>query len=128
MAFSDRELIARLVQCEAGGEGENRNESSCNSNYEQGKQQYTENMRVFLKEEVYETQFFKQANLTVQYNSQNIYNMVPTDEHYNIADWAIAGNKINEIGECLWYMNPYNPSCPNTFPYNGSRHISYKDK
>lgn len=34
MAFSDRELIARLVQCEAGGAGENRNESSCNSNYE----------------------------------------------------------------------------------------------
>ena len=34
MAFSDRELIARLVQCEAGGEGENRNESSCNSIYE----------------------------------------------------------------------------------------------
>lgn len=23
MAYSDRELIARLVQCEAGGEGEN---------------------------------------------------------------------------------------------------------
>ena len=23
MAFSDRELLARLVQCEAGGEGEN---------------------------------------------------------------------------------------------------------
>lgn len=23
MAFSDRELIARLIQCEAGGEGEN---------------------------------------------------------------------------------------------------------
>lgn len=33
MAFSDRELIARLVQCEAGGEGENWNEGSCNSNY-----------------------------------------------------------------------------------------------
>lgn len=25
--------------------------------------------------------------------------MVPTDVHYNIADWAIAGNKINEVGE-----------------------------
>ena len=25
MAFSDRELIARLVQCEAGGEGETGN-------------------------------------------------------------------------------------------------------
>ncbi len=23
MAFSDRELLARIVQCEAGGEGEN---------------------------------------------------------------------------------------------------------
>ena len=23
MAFSDRELLARLIQCEAGGEGEN---------------------------------------------------------------------------------------------------------
>ncbi len=32
MAYSDRELIARLIQCEAGGEGENRNESSCQCN------------------------------------------------------------------------------------------------
>ena len=29
MAYSDRELIARLVQCEAGGEGDNRYESCC---------------------------------------------------------------------------------------------------
>ena len=34
MAYSDRELIARIVQCEAGGEGDNRNESSCNSGIE----------------------------------------------------------------------------------------------
>ena len=31
MAYSDRELIARLIQCEAGGEGDNRNEGSCDS-------------------------------------------------------------------------------------------------
>ena len=31
MTYSDRELIARIVQCEAGGERDNRNESSCNS-------------------------------------------------------------------------------------------------
>ena len=36
MAYSDRELIARLIQCEAGGEGDNRNEGSCDGNYEQG--------------------------------------------------------------------------------------------
>ena len=28
------------------------------------------------------------------YNSQNIYNMNPTDIEYNIADWALAGNKL----------------------------------
>ena len=54
------------------------------------------------------------------YNPQNIYNMNPTEIHYNIADWALAGNKLNEIGECLWYMNPFRPTCTNTFPYNGS--------
>ena len=34
MPYSDRELLARIVQCEAGGEGDNRNESSCISCYE----------------------------------------------------------------------------------------------
>ena len=59
-------------------------------------------------------------NLRNQYNPQNIYNMIPTDEHYEIADWAIAGNKLNEAGDCLWFMNPFRPDCPGTFPYNGS--------
>ena len=34
MPYSDRELLARIIQCEAGGEGDNRNEGSCNSNNE----------------------------------------------------------------------------------------------
>lgn len=34
MAYSDRELIARIVQCEAGGEGDNRYESRCKCYYE----------------------------------------------------------------------------------------------
>ena len=55
-----------------------------------------------------------------EYNPQNIYNMIPTDVHYYIADWALAGNRLNEIGECLWCLNPYAPSCGTTFPYNGS--------
>lgn len=55
-----------------------------------------------------------------QYNPQNIYNMVPTEVHYNIADWALAGNRLNEIGECLWFLNPFRPTCGSTFPYNGS--------
>ena len=55
-----------------------------------------------------------------QYNPQNIYNMNPTNEHYYIADWAISGNRLPEIGICLWYLNPFRPSCGSTFPSNGS--------
>lgn len=29
MAYSERELLARIIECEAGGEGDNRNESCC---------------------------------------------------------------------------------------------------
>lgn len=55
-----------------------------------------------------------------EYNPQNIYNMVPTDVHYNIADWALAGNRLNEVGECLWFLNPFMPNCGPRFPYNGT--------
>lgn len=37
MAYSERELLARIIQCEAGGEGDNRDEGSCISNHEQSK-------------------------------------------------------------------------------------------
>lgn len=55
-----------------------------------------------------------------KYNPQNIYNMNPTDIHYEIADWALSGNRQNEIGECLWFLNPFRPNCGSTFPSNGS--------
>ena len=58
--------------------------------------------------------------LLIQYNPQNIYNMNPTDIHYNIADWVLAGNRLNEIGDCLWYLNPFKPTCNSVFPANGS--------
>ena len=134
MAFSDRELIARLGQCEAGGEGETGMKAVATVIMNRVNSSTGEYARISqggsIRNIVFQTGQFDCATETLenQYNSQNIYNMVPTDEHYNIADWAIAGNKINEIGECLWYMNPYNPNCPNTFPYNGSRNTSYKNK
>ena len=33
---------------------------------------------------------------------------------------GVVGNKLNEIGECLWYLNPFKPNCSTTFPSNGS--------
>ena len=47
---------------------------------------------------------------------QNIYNMRPTDVHYNIADWAIAGNRLTNLGFALWYFNPFSPNCRQYFP------------
>jgi len=52
------------------------------------------------------------------YNPQNIYNMRPTDIHYEIADWAIAGNRLNGLGTALWFFNPFSPSCRANFPSN----------
>ena len=71
---------------------------------------------------IYQQGQFDCARETIggSYNSQNIYNMNPTDIHYQIADCAIAGNKLSEIGECLWYLNPFRPTCSSTFPSNGS--------
>jgi len=71
---------------------------------------------------IYQQGQFDCARETIggRYNSQNIYNMTPTDIHYQIADWALSGNKLNEIGECLWYLNPFRPTCNQTFPSNGS--------
>ena len=71
---------------------------------------------------IYQQGQFDCARETIagRYNSQNIYNMNPTAIHYEIADWALAGNKLGEIGECLWYLNPFRPTCNQTFPSNGS--------
>ena len=71
---------------------------------------------------IYQQGQFDCATETIfnRYNPQNIYNMNPTDIHYYIADWALSGNKLNEIGDCLWYLNPFSPDCSSTFPSNGS--------
>ena len=50
------------------------------------------------------------------YNPQNIYNMNPTDIHYEIADWAIAGNRLPDVAESLWFYNPFSANCRANFP------------
>ncbi len=126
MAFSDRELLARLVQCEAGGEGDNGMKAVTtvvlNRTYASEGEYARVSQGGNIRNIIFQTGQFDCTRETIrnEYNPQNIYNMVPTEVHYNIADWALAGNRLNEIGECLWFLNPFAPSCPNTFPYNGS--------
>ena len=42
--------------------------------------------------------------------------MNPTGVHYNIADWAIAGNRLPSLGRALWFFNPYSTTCRTNFP------------
>jgi N-acetylmuramoyl-L-alanine amidase len=120
MAYSDRELLARLIECEAGGEGDNgmRAVASVVMNRvrttvgEYGRRVNT------IREAIFQPGQFVCAMETVrgEYNRQNIYNMNPTEVHYSIADWAIAGNRLTNLGSALWFFNPYSSSCPQNFP------------
>ncbi len=126
MPYSERELLARLVQCEAGGEGDNGMKAVATVVMNRVYSSVGEYARISqggnIRNIIYQPRQFDCAtdDLFGRYNPQNIFNMVPTDIHYYIADWALSGNRLNEIGECLWYYNPFNPSCSSVFPANGS--------
>lgn len=126
MAYSERELIARIVQCEAGGEGDNGMKAVATVIMNRVNVPIGEYARVSqgwnIRNIIFQQGQFDCTRDTIvgKYNSQNIYNMTPTDVHYQIADWALSGNRLNEIGECLWYLNPFRPRCGLTFPNNGS--------
>ena len=47
---------------------------------------------------------------------QNVYNMRPEAEHYAIAEWAMAGNRLDGLGFALWFFNPYSAQCRANFP------------
>ena len=51
-----------------------------------------------------------------QPNQQNIYNMRPEDVQYQIAQWAMAGGRVINLGQALWFFNPYSPTCRPNFP------------
>lgn len=126
MAYSERELLARMVQCEAGGEGDNGMKAVASVIMNRVNVPVGEYSRVSqggnIRNILFQEGQFDCARETIrnQYNPQNIYNMTPTGVHYNIADWALAGNRLSEAGECLWYLNPFKPTCNSTFPANGS--------
>jgi len=121
MAFSDRELLARLVQCEAGGEGENGMKAVAsvvmNRVYAPGGE-YARIGRQNIRNIIFQEGQFTCAMETVggKYNRQNIYNMSPEAIHYNVADWAIAGNRLPQLGTALWFFNPYSSACRQNFP------------
>ena len=124
MPYSDRELLARIIQCEAGGEGDNGMKAVASVIMNRVYASEGEYSRVSqggnIRNIIFQERQFDCAtdNLFGRYNPQNIYNMTPDDTHYEIANWAINGNRLTEVGESLWFINPYNNNCPANFPYN----------
>ena len=121
MAYSDRELLARLIQCEAGGEGERGMKAVATVVMNRVNAKGGEYARVGggnLRNIVFQPYQFVCASETESgaYNPQNIYNMRPEAIHYEIADWAIAGNRLPEVANALWFYNPFSPNCRPRFP------------
>ncbi len=122
MAYSDRELLARLIECEAGGEGDTGMKAVASVIMNRVQVPYGEYARVSqggsIRNIIYQPGQFACVRTEENgvYNPQNIYNMNPTQEHYNIADWAIAGNRLPGLGNALWFYNPFASACRQNFP------------
>ena len=119
MAYSDQELLARIIQCEAGGEGESGMKAVASVVMNRVEVDYGEYGRLYtIREVVFQKGQFTCAMETVggQYNMQNIYNMRPTQVHYDIANWAMAGNRLTNLGFALWFYNPFSVICRENFP------------
>ncbi len=133
MPFSDRELFARLIQCEAGGEGDIGMAAVASVVMNRVRYPVGEYARVGqgnLRNIILQPGQFECARTSTngQYNPQNIYNMNPTGIHYAIADWAIAGNRVPGLGDALWFYNPFSANCRQTFPSDVGYYIgSYRD-
>ena len=122
MSFTDRELLARIIQCEAGGEGENGMKAVASVVMNRVNASSGEYFRVgqgSLRNIIFQKGQFDCAvtELFGRVNMQNIYNMSPEQIHFEIADWALGGGRLGAVGTCLWYFNPYG-DCRANFPGN----------
>lgn len=129
MALDTRELFARLIQCEAGGEGTDGMRAVATVIMNRATINYGEFSRVNNGGDIRAviTQPYQftcmQEFVGGSYNPQNVYNMQPTDVHYDIADWAISGGRLQGVDHSLFFFNPYSRTCPGFFPTNvGSFH------
>lgn len=124
MAFDTRELFARLIQCEAGGEGEDGMRAVATVIMNRATISYGEFARVSQGGDVRNIitqpgQFVcMRESVGGVYNPQNVYNMNPTQEHFDIVDWALGGGRLMGVDESLFFHNPYSTKCPTYFPTN----------
>jgi len=123
MPMSTREMFARMIKCEAGGEGVEGMKAVATVIMNRVHVAYGEylrtgegNLRKVMEQPWQFTCMMTQIGS--QSNPQNIYTQHPEQIHYDVADWALSGNKSLGAGECLWYYNPFSPQCSTYFPRN----------
>lgn len=125
MPYSTRELFARIIKCEAGGEGELGMKAVATvvmNRVHVADGEYQRVCQGDLRKVIYQKGQFDcvRGIIAGRANPQTIWANPPEKIHYDIADWALSGNKVYNIGDCLWYMNPFSPTCPSIFPWNGT--------
>lgn len=130
MGYTTRELFARLIECEAGGEGENGMKAVATVIMNRATIDYGEFSRVSKGGDI--RRIIEQRGQFVcmresvggVYNSQNVYNMNPTDVHYDIVDWAIGGGRLSGVEDSLFFFNPFSLKCASNFPTDVGKFVS----
>ena len=113
--MSDLELLARLIQCEAGGEGIVGMQAVASVIMNRVYQSMGEYGRYnSIPDVIYAPRQFECASN----QQQSVWNMSPEQIHYDIARWAIGGGRLADLGDALWFFNPYSPNCRQSFPNN----------
>ena len=126
MPYSNRELLARLIKCEAGGEGEDGMYAVATIIVNRKNVPYGEFFRVSnggdIRAIMLQPNQFTCIKTSVggSYNAQNVYNTDPEEIHYHIADWALTNNTASSVANSLFYYNPFSPTCAPYFPAGGA--------
>ena len=100
--MTDLELFARLIQCEAGGEGDNGMKAVASVVMNRVRTSVGEYGRYnTIPAVIYQDGQFNcvRTRLSGRTNLQNVYNMNPTNVHYEIAEWAMAGGRLANLWE-----------------------------
>lgn len=123
--MTNRELLARLIKCEAGGEGEDGMKAVATTVMNRVRAPYGEYQRVGqgdVRRVIEQLCQFVCHKPVVEgrSNTQNVWVATPEPVHFRIADWALNGGVHLGTGrQALWFMNPFSANCPRLFPYNG---------
>lgn len=119
MAYSDLELLARIVECEAGGEGETGMKAVASVVMNRVQVDYGEYGRLYtIREVVYQRGQFTCAMETVgAFTICRISTTCgPPRSTTTSPTGPSPGNRLTNLGFALWFYNPFSVTCRDNFP------------